>query len=77
VVQLPRQPGRKEPRYAHLLMGEPQIEEEGGEGPVDAAALEVRAENERIATLEEQVQSLTLALAELREAFAQFKEQFE
>jgi uncharacterized protein len=77
VVQLPRQPGRKESRYAHLLMGEPEVGGEESEGPVDAAALEVRAENERIATLEEQVQFLTLELVELREAFARFKEQFE
>ena len=77
VVQLPRQPGRKESRYAHLLMGEPEVGGEESEGPVDAAELEVRAENERIATLEEQVQFLTLELVELREAFARFKEQFE
>jgi len=77
VTQLKRQPGRKESRYAHLLQGEPQGEEQQGEGPVDAAALEVRAENERITALEEQVQALGADLTALREEFARFKEQFE
>ena len=77
VVQLPRQTGRKESRYAHLLMGEPVLEDVEEEGPVDAALLEVQAESQRIAALEEQVQSLTTELADLREAFARFKEQFE
>ena len=54
VVQLARQPGRKESRYAHVLMGEPEEDEAYAEGPVDAVALEVRAEDERIAALEEQ-----------------------
>ena len=77
VVQLARQPGRKESRYAHVLMGEPEEEDAQTEGPVDAAALEVRAENERIAALEEQVEALRDELADVRSAFAQFKEQFE
>ena len=77
VVQLARQPGRKESRYAHVLMGEPEEEDAQTEGPVDAAALEVRAENERIAALEEQVKALRDELADVRSAFAQFKEQFE
>ncbi len=76
-MQLPRQTGRKESRYAHLLMGEPMLEDVEEEGPVDAALLEVQAESQRIAALEEQVQSLTTELADLREAFARFKEQFE
>ena len=77
VVQLARQPGRKESRYAHVLMGEPEEGDVQTEGPVDAAALEVRAENERIAALEEQVEALRDELADVRSAFAQFKEQFE
>ena len=77
VVQLARQPGRKESRYAHVLMGEPEEGDVQTEGSVDAAALEVRAENERIAALEEQVKALRDELADVRSAFAQFKEQFE
>jgi uncharacterized protein YceH (UPF0502 family) len=78
VAQLARQPGRKESRYAHLLMGQPQEDEQEDEGgPVDAAAVEVRAENERIAALEERVRELASELVTLREEFARFKEQFE
>jgi len=78
VAQLARQPGRKESRYAHLLMGQPQEDEQEDEGgPVDAAAVEVRAENERIAALEERVRELASELVTLREEFAHFKEQFE
>lgn len=77
VVQLARQPGRKEPRYAHVLMGELEEDEAYAEGPVDAVALEVRAEDERIAALEEQVRILKDELADVRNAFAQFREQFD
>lgn len=77
VVQLERQPGRKEARYAHLLCGEPDLEVEAeGEGPVESAALEVRAENERLAALEEEVAALRGELAALRQAFEEFKGQF-
>ena len=77
VVQLARQPGRKESRYGHVFMGQPEEDEAYEEGPVDSAALEVRAEDERIAALEEQVQTLKDELADLRNAFAQFREQFD
>ena len=77
VVQLARQPGRKESRYAHVLMGEPEENKAYAEGPVDAVALEVRAEDERITALEEQVQILKNELADVRNAFAQFREQFD
>ncbi len=77
VAQLPRQTGRKESRYAHVLAGEPRLEDVEEEGPVDTALLEVQAESQRIAALEEQVQLLSSELASLREAFARFKEQFE
>ena len=76
--QLPRQPGRKESRHAHLLAGEPELpEEEENEPHLEAATLEVRAENERLARLEEEVGFLRRELDELRETFTRFKEQFE
>ena len=77
VVQLARQPGRKESRYAHVLMGEPEEDKAYAEGPVDAVALEVHAEDERITALEEQIQILKNELADVRNAFAQFREQFD
>ena len=77
VVQLARQPGRKESRYAHVLMGEPEESKACAEGPVGAVALEVRAEDERITALEDQVRTLKNELAEVQNAFAQFREQFD
>ena len=78
VVQLERQPGRKEARFAHLLCGEPNIweEEDQGQGLVEPAALEVRAENERLAALELEVGDLREKLAGLQRAFEEFKGQF-
>ncbi len=71
VVELPKAPGRKECRYAHLLCGEPEITEEAALAPrPEAATVQVRADNERIAALEAE-------MAELKEAFAAFKKQFE
>ncbi len=76
--QLPRQQGRKESRYAHLLCGEPEmVEEDEGEVRLEAAALEVRAENERIAQLEGEVAQLCRDLDELSQAFAEFRKQFD
>lgn len=78
VRQLPRQPGRKESRYAHLLAGEPEIPEpEEGEPHLEQATLEVRAENERIAGLEAETAALRQELEALKEAFTRFKSQFE
>ncbi|MHB8790471.1 MAG: YceH family protein [Desulfobulbaceae bacterium] len=76
VRKLPRQPGRKESRYAHLLGGEPENVEPAAAAP-EAATVQVRAENERLAALEEEVNSLRTELAELRAAFLDFKRQFE
>ena len=73
-VQLPRQMGRKEVRYAHLLAGEIKSEDTGVAEP---AVLEVRADNERLDTLEADVQVLRQELAALREQFTEFKKQFE
>ncbi|QHI68171.1 YceH family protein [Tichowtungia aerotolerans] len=77
-VKLPREPGRRENRYAHLLCGEPEISEEPpAEIKPAAAVLEVRAENERIAELETQVKDLWSQMSELSRQFAEFKEQFD
>jgi len=75
VVKLPRQSGRKESRYAHLLSGEVSIEEI--ESRPTAATREAHAENERLAELAGEVAALRQELVELREQFADFKKQFE
>lgn len=79
VAQLPRQPGRKESRYAHLFAGRPSGagEEDARELPPEAATLAVRAENERIAALEASVEELRAEVTSLREELATFRQQFE
>lgn len=76
VVQLPREPGRRESRYAHLLCGEPEISDEPVKVVESPAVQAVRAENERIAELENQVQELWTGMAELTRQLDEFKEQF-
>lgn len=77
ITRLPKQPGRKERRYAHLLSGEPAAESEEGTARPEAAAREVQAENQRIGELEEQIKGLKAEVAELRQEFKDFKKQFE
>jgi len=76
-VKLPREPGRRDSRYAHLLCGEPEISDEPVSVEPAAAVLAVRAENERIAELEADVQQLREEITQLTEQFAEFKTQFE
>ncbi len=73
VTKLPRRPGEKEARFAHLLSG-----------PVDAAhALEEPAmaapapRTDRLAALEEEVASLRGEIEGLKREFAAFRKQFE
>jgi len=77
VVRLPRQPGRKENRYSHLLGGEPRGADEAQTPPPESATLKVRAENERIEALEKKVVTLQEEVAELRQMLENFKAQFE
>jgi uncharacterized protein YceH (UPF0502 family) len=73
VVKLPRQPGRKDSRYMHLLAGEVAIEEQAPAPRAlrtERAVAEVRAENDRLARLEAEI-------TELRREFEEFKKQFE
>ncbi len=79
-VKLPRQVGRKESRYAHLFCGYPpnlNAGEENEEFPPEPARLEVIAENERIAALEQKVADLQAEVEELKHRFAEFSKQFE
>ena len=79
---LPRQPGTKESRYAHLLSGDVDVFEPKSE--VEAGAATNSADAERIAFLEKEVAALRnevsnfqKEIADLRQQFAQFKKQFE
>ena len=75
VTKLPRLAGRKESRYAHLLAGEVQVEAEAPRP--EAAVIVVRAENERIAVLEEDLQKLREEFAGLQAEFQKFRKEFE
>ena len=77
VKGLPRLPGRKEPRFAHLLAGEPEIDPEEAEPPVEQATLEVRAENERLDQLEDEVHDLRQQVESLARELESFRRQFE
>ena len=71
VARLPRQPGQKEGRFAHLLSGE-----------IDFEAL---AEIERVqpvsaprrSSLEQKVDDLAAEVQKLKDQFEQFRKQFE
>jgi len=79
---LPRQPGTKESRYAHLLSGDVEVFESKVEIPAIMNASS--ADGERITLLEKEVAELRnnaadfqKEIADLRQQFAQFKKQFE
>ncbi len=76
VALLPRQAGQKDSRYAHLLAGDVQVEQTIIEPRPEPTLLKVRAENEKIVRLEEEVASLRHQLAELQQEFRDFKDQF-
>ena len=75
VTKLPRMAGRKESRYAHMLNGDVQVEEELPQP--EPAALEVKAENERLGALEQELQQLRSEFNELLTDFQKFKKEFE
>ena len=69
VARLPRQPGQKEGRFAHLLSGEINLEA--------LAESERAAPVSRRAGLEEKVDALAAEVEKLKEQFEQFRKQFE
>ncbi|HMP76779.1 MAG TPA: YceH family protein [Kiritimatiellia bacterium] len=75
VVKLPRQPGQKESRYAHLLGEPPSLD--AAPPPPEPAAVQVRAEAQRIAQLEADVAALRAEVTDLRAQLETFRRQFE
>lgn len=67
VVRLPRQPGQKEVRFAHLLSGEVQFD----------AVVEAAPRVSQREALEQKVERLAAEVESLRQQFEQFKKQFE
>ena len=77
VMQLPVQPGRKEPRYAHLLMGEPEVDAAPAREIVHRGPSLDDEVNRRVARLEEEVRELRESVADLKAELAAFRAQFE
>lgn len=75
VTVLPRQPGTKEARYAHLLSGELQVAETEAAAPTTSTR--ASAESDRVARLEAELAGLRRELEELRGRFGEFQKQFE
>jgi len=72
---LPRQPGTKESRYAHLLSGDVVVSE-----PTHVAAPAAAhhsGDSERITRLEEEIASLRAELADVKQQVEGFRKQFE
>ncbi len=77
VVKLPRQPGLKEQRFAHLLGGVVELPPPEFAPNQEPAVVEVRFENERLAKLEQDSASLRAELADLKRLFDDFRKQLE
>jgi uncharacterized protein len=74
VTKLPRRPGEKEARYAHLLSGVPEITPASEEHAADSVA---PPRSDRMAELEAEVARLRRELEDLKQQFAGFQKQFE
>lgn len=72
---LPRQPGTKETRYAHLLSGD--VAQAEPELMATAHTLERSFDGDRVRQLEEEIAGLKNEIADLKQQFAQFRKQFE
>lgn len=77
VTKLPRQAGRKESRYAHLLSGElhEAVMETSARPEVDTVI--VRKKDDRTGELQEQIEILQQELQNLRLEFEAFRSQFD
>ena len=76
---LPRQSGRKEARYAHLLSGDVKQVETVPPGPdaTSTGGSNSHTNTERIALLENEVSALKQELSDLKAQLANFRKQFE
>ncbi len=70
VVRLPRQPGQKEVRFAHLLSGEINVE-------TVAIESERPTRQSGVERLEQKLDALTAEVERLKDQFEQFRKQFE
>ena len=73
VARLPRQPGQKEGRFAHLLSGEIDVEALS----VELERTPRRSGSEQVERLEQKVDALTAEVEKLKEQFEEFRKQFD
>lgn len=73
VVKLPRQPGSRESRFAHLLGGPVEMEPIEAPPHLAPSVLQRHSENDKIAKLEEEIASLRMELSDLKQQFAELK----
>ena len=76
-VRLPRAAGSKEPRYAHLLSGIPEVIETESNHGIPSDQVGRPSQVERISALENEVAALKHEVADLRGQLAEFRKQFE
>ena len=77
VIRLPRQPGQKEARIAHLLAGEVSIDHPAERESSKRAPTSKQAEKEALLRLEREVKTLRAEVTGLQQQFEDFKKQFE
>lgn len=75
IVKLPRQPGSRESRFAHLLGGPVEMEIREAAPHQVPSAQKAQVENDKIMKLEEEIASLRQELGELKRQFAEFKKE--
>ncbi len=73
VIKLPRRPGEKEARYAHLLSGTPAA----ASYPEHAVDSVLPPRPDRLGALESEIAQLRQEMEELKQQFAGFRKQFE
>ncbi|HUQ34072.1 MAG TPA: YceH family protein [Pyrinomonadaceae bacterium] len=77
VVKLPRRPGQKEARYAHLLAGEVSIDYSVEEGSSESKPASNRSAGGKLEKLEGEVEALKAEVTELRQRLEDFIKQFD
>ena len=76
-TRLPRAPGTKESRYAHLLAGEEVLQQQEVASAFSSDVAMMAPRQDRVTQLEAEVVRLTNEMESLKQQFAEFKKQFE
>jgi hypothetical protein len=77
VTRLPRQPGQKETRFAHLLSGEVIVETFSESEATAVSSAPRRHASDRIQELEKELETVKNEVKALQQQFEEFKKQFE